>query len=183
MNPSGKDQDEQWIIRIQQGDYDAFAEMTKRYYAGLFDFAYSYSHSPDTAQDLVQDVLTRVWINRNSWFPKGTAKAYLFRAVRNRSLNERRDRQQKRERPLSSAENIPVETPESIVRYKRLLSEYQAAVETLPDRRQLIFRLSRLYGLTYPEIAVMLNISLNTVRTQMTAALKQIRSFLAHHLE
>jgi len=179
------DLDTQWIRDIRQDDYVAFAAMVKCYYTGLFNFAYSYTGSPETAEDLVQDVLLNVWKNRKKWSPQSTAKAYLFRSVRNRSLNALRDNQPARESHLTLVDTLHHhdESPEHDLRYQQLLSDYHDAIEAMPERRRLIYRLNRLYDLTYLEIAATLDISINTVRTQMTAAFKHLRTHLGHHLD
>ncbi len=157
--------------------------MTRAYYADLYDFAYAYVGSPETAADLVQDVLLNVWERRRRWQPRRSARAYLFGAVRNRALNHLRDRKKRAHVSISSVDNLlPSDsTPEDEARYRELLADYRAAVEELPERRRLVFRLSRLYGLTYAEIADALGISVNTVRSQMAAALDHLRARLGKH--
>src|SRR5690606_17797220 len=134
--------------------------------------------SAETAEDLVQDILLYVWENRARWHPPTTVHAYLYRAVRNRALNVLRDR--KPQAALDMAESVPDETePGSDLQYRELLVQYREAVQALPERRRQVFTLSRLYGLTYEEVAETLGISINTVRTQMTAALKHLRERLS----
>lgn len=173
-----------WAERIRQGDEEAFAEMVRACYADLFDFACSYTRVPEAAEDLVQEVLLNVWERRHTWHPQGSPRAYLFGAVRNRALNVLRDRRTRRAEVLDArgAAAEGDEDPEQALRYRELVQDYRAAVAALPERRRLVFRLSRLYGLTYEEVAEVMGISLNTVRTQMTAALKHLRARLTDHL-
>jgi RNA polymerase sigma-70 factor (ECF subfamily) len=114
-----------------------------------------------------------------------TARAYLFRAVRNRALNYLRDRKARRAAPLHAARDVPRQDadPGADLRYGELVAAYHAAVDALPERRRLAFRLSRLYGLTYEEIADVMDVSVNTVRTQMAAALAHLRDRLAPFLQ
>lgn len=177
-------QDALWIERIRQSDYDAFAAMTRAYYPSLFDYTYSLTRSTQAAEDLVQDVLLKIWVGRYAWTPAGSAKAYLFRAVRNRGLNYLRDQKPRQYEDLTVAETIahPNASPGADLDYQALKQAYRVAVDELPERRRQVFQLSRLYGLTYDEIGAILNISINTVRTQMTAALKHVRDRLSGYL-
>lgn len=172
------------IEQIRRGDEEAFAAMVRACYARLVDFALSYTRSAPAAEDLVQDVLAHVWEHRARWQPATTAQAYLFRAVRNRALNYRRDRKARFQDDVATAA-LPVLSagPDDDVQYRMLVVAYRAAVEELPERRRLVFRLSRLYGLTYAEIGAVLDVSVNTVRTQMAAALAHLRDQLGPHLE
>lgn len=176
--------DARWVERIRQGDTAGFDALVRAYYTSLFDFARSYTRSATAAEDLVQDVLLAVWERRAAWQPKGSARAYLFRAVRNRALNYVRDRAVRQSGDVEP-DALPTEqhaSPEGAFHYGELLRDYRAAVEELPERRRLVFRLSRLYGLTYQEIADVLDVSINTIRTQMSAALKHVRERLEEHL-
>jgi len=174
--------DAHWVEGIRRGDPDAFAAQVRAYYTGLFDFACTYTRAPEAAEDLVQDVLLKVWEGRHDWQPRSTARAYLYGAVRNRALNYVRDRKRQGAAPLAPSAPPP-EPPagtaaDADLAYRDLLSAYEAAVAELPDRRRLIFRLSRLYGLTYREIAETLDLSLDTVRSQIAAALRHLRERL-----
>ena len=156
---------------------EAFTEVVKAYYAGLYDFALGYTRSPDAAKDLLQDVLLALWEGRATIAPGHGIRAYLYGAVRNRALNYLRDRKPSLDPPdIRSGE-----APDAGLQLDDLIRDYQRTIAELPERRQEVFRLSRLYGLTYEEIAEVMGISVNTVRTHMAAALQHMRIRLAHH--
>ena len=182
-SPDDAASEDRWVERIRHGDEAAFAAMVRAYYPRLFDFALSYTRSAPVAEDLVQDVLAHVWEHRGTWQPATTAQAYLFRAVRNRALNARRDRKPQDDLAAAGAARSADPDPDDDARYAALVAAYRAAVEELPERRRLVFRLSRLYGLTYAEIGAVMDVSVNTVRTQMAAALAHLRDRLGPHLE
>jgi len=160
-------------------DAPAFAAVVRAHYTGLFDYAYGITRSAEEAEDLVQDVLLWVWEHRAEWRPVPSARAYLFRAVRNRALNAVRNRAVRRRAAEEADASLPAaDDPAAGLEYGELVDRYRAAVADLPERRRQVFRLSRLYGLTYEEIGAVLGVSVNTVRTQMTAALRHLRERL-----
>jgi RNA polymerase sigma-70 factor (ECF subfamily) len=106
-------------------------------------------------------------------------RSYLFRAVRNLSLNYLEHR-----KIMSGYASMVMERESDRHDYSDfyvevgLREKIDAAVSALPEKRQEIFRLAREEGLKYREIAEQLNISVKTVETQMTLALKQLRTSL-----
>lgn len=167
------------VHRIRNGDGAAFDQLVRIHYRDLFDFALTLVRIPAIAEDVIQDVLLNVWERRAGWQPIPSPRAYLFAAVRNRAYNALRDRRK-------FAEPDPDEpsafASDELARYHDLVRDYRLAIGDLPDRRREVYRLSRLYGLTYDEIAAVLDISPNTVRSQMAAALKHLRRRLIEYL-
>ena len=125
-------------------------------------------------------MLLAIWERRASFTPHTSVKAYLYRAVRNRSINS-----VVRQR----AQAVPVEpdTPgladtEEQLRFSELVIAYRKAIAALPERRRIVFNLIRLHELSYAEAAAVLDVSENTIRTQMSEALTAIREALADFL-
>ncbi len=172
------------LARIRQGDRQAFDALLRPLISPLSDFAAALTGSRTGGEDVVQDVLLNVWSSHASWQPTISARAYLFGAVRNRALNEARNALRRRDR--ASPEDIESIASSSDTSERVETEEFAArvrlAIEALPERRRLMYRLSRIYGLTYDEIAVAAGVSLNTVRTQMSLALAHMRVELADYL-
>lgn len=173
--------DEEWARRIREGGYAAFEALFDAYYEELVQFACYYVGRQDVAQDLVQDVFFNIWKMRSEWHPRGALRTYLYGATRNQSLMylkhlriERRwaTRVQMDERRagLEADRNVRIEEADCAL---------QRAIDDLPERRRLIFTLSRQQELTYAEIAGLLGLSINTVENQMVRALKALRERLA----
>lgn len=164
--------------RIASGDRAAFEEAFRTHYRPLCAFAGTYLKDRDRSEDLVQELFVKLWNERERLNVTGSLKAYLFSAVRNRSLNELE--KVVRMKPLN--ENLH-DTPqiEALAeedhawRSARVL----AAIEALPEERRKVFKLSRNEGLKYQEIAERLGISVKTVENQMGKALKTLREELA----
>lgn len=191
LNRSVHDENDRLLNGIRAGDEAALDELARLFYPRLTDYAATITGDSAAALDVVQDVLLGLWQNRGTLAPTTTLRAYLFRAVRNRAINDRRNTLR---RPGSDtgtpstdtrAEFLPGDSPapDSHLQYRALIADYHKAIRALPERRQAVYRLVRLYGMSYSETASILSVSENTVRTQMSDALREIRSALADHLD
>ena len=166
------------LTRIKQDDQQALEELFEKYYNRLCDFAFQYVHSFDLTEEVVSDVFLKIWQKRGNLTGSGSFKAYLYTAVRNKALNY----VQKEKRPIDSLQDHPRQVdskryqPEEELLFKEFKNHIEALINTLPPRRKQIFKLSRLEGFTYREIAGILSISVNTVQNQMVQAVKQLSS-------
>ncbi len=173
---------------IRDGDRNAFTALVRSLYGRLVAFATGLTGSRADAEDIVQDVLSAVWKNHQSFAPRTSTPVYLYRAVRNRCINTTSRR---RTTPASVADPLPGKgfeldhvpndeaPPDHDTRYNELLAAYHQAIQSLPDGQRSVFSLCRVHGLTYDEAAVVLDVSLNTVRTQLMRAQRAIRDALS----
>jgi len=166
------------LLHLKKGDQGALEELFEKYYYRLCDFAFQYVHSVDLTEEVVSDVFLNIWQKRSALTISGNFKAYLFTAVRNRALNYVKSQKQ----PMDSLEDVPRQAaqkqyrPDEELQFKEFSNRMEALLNTLPPRRRRIFKLSRLEGFTYPQIADMLSISVRTVQNQMVQAVKQLAS-------
>lgn len=180
-------EEKRWVRRVrEEGDRQAFEKIFKAYYKRLHGFAYSYLMQSEIAEDVVQSVFLKIWSQREAWDPPGTVKQYLFAAVRNEALNKIRH-----QNVVDEAEDEVIHTFENFKEHthsaedfeiKELRAAIQKGIDELPPRCRQIFILNRRSGLTYKEIAEYLDISINTVNTQMGRALKSLRNYLSDYL-
>jgi RNA polymerase sigma-70 factor (family 1) len=172
------DEEKTWQF-IQQRDEAAFEQYYKLHYKIFFLTAVGYLRNTAMAEEIVNDVFVKLWETAPSIQIESSLKAYIYRAVINRSLNEldkvKRDQQLQKElsrRPEDPSEIRQMEDNE----LKILL--YQA-IDQLPEQCQKIFRMSRFEGLKQQEIADQLGISIKTVKNHITHALKQLHKVLS----
>ena len=172
------------LERIRAGDHAAFTTTVHTYYAGLCDFAWRYVRSTAIAEEVVQEIFLKLWEQRQHLKSDGTLQAYLYRAVKNRSLNHLRDQHTRAQKTEALAEYLTnvLPQPDKAMLQEELAHRIRQALDALPERRRTIFVLSKLHGLTYAEIASVLDISVNTVDTQMRRALCLLREHLASYL-
>jgi RNA polymerase sigma-70 factor (family 1) len=161
----------------------AFRELYDKYWEPLYKNALYRLGSDADAQDMVQEVFIGLWRNKNSIQNIGSLSAYLFTALKY-TIIKRIYRQAKKGImvPLSVEELEHVElTTEELLQYKELQSVIANEVANLPTRMQQVYHLSRNELLSTKEIAQRLNLSEQTVKNTLSAALKRLREKLAHY--
>lgn len=162
-----------WVM----GDLSAFKEMMRAFTPSLKYFAYSIVGNEEEAEEIVADVFIKVWEQRQQVACPQNVRYYLFKAVKNTALNYLKS--QGRREAHHAAWEIQVNrhhhrNPEDIMISKEHLDLIQAAIRSLPPRCRQIFILVKEEGLSYEEVATLLDISKATVNVQMTLALKKM---------
>lgn len=171
---------EEMVDRIRSGDQYAFEKMFHVYYSKLCVFSNSYVKSLDLARDVVQEVFIKIWDGREDFKVRHSLKAYLYQAVRNQSLNqiEKNKQKQRLSNSLKKHEELQQEHQSSDLNTEELSQKIWKLVEELPERRRTIFILYRKHGLSYKEIAEVMNIKRKTVENQMGKSLQFLRERL-----
>jgi RNA polymerase sigma-70 factor (ECF subfamily) len=172
--------EDKYLQLFISGNEDAFDAIFKRYYEGLLQFAKVLLPYPtDEAEDIVADMFCTLWHNRRQIAISTTLSAYLYVSVRNRVF----DYYRKRKTVFNLAEDALAETPDENYQqpdhqliFKDTTTQIQQLITQLPPQMQLVFKMHRYEGFSYEEIAVLLNISLNSVKTHMFRALKFLKS-------
>jgi RNA polymerase sigma-70 factor (ECF subfamily) len=172
------------LDRIRAGDASAFEQVVKTYYPGLAASAYRIVRSRAMAEDVVQDVLLRMWERRAALDVHGTFIQYLFGAVRLRAAElVRRDVTASAWTARATGEQesdppLALNLGETTLAADELRVAFERAVDALPPRCRQIFLLNREQQLSYSEIARTLGLSINTVQTQMRRALVTVQRVL-----
>lgn len=153
-------------------DKEAFESFYKNHYEALCRFAMRYLDSEAASRDLVQDLFVDLWMNRNKIQITTSVKAYLYTAVRNRSLSKLRS--SFGIVPFLDDGNDLITYPDNLD-YPALEKAIHQSIAALPEKCRAIFELSREHGMKNNQIAEKLNISEKTVENQMTIALGRLR--------
>ena len=173
--------DRHWIENIRQGDDESFEFLFKKYYLPLARFAWRYVGSKAIAEELVQELFTNLWEKRGELDTEGSVRSYLYKSVRNLSLNhlKHQDVKNKYDRQwMAQKENPQIEFRDD-QREKQIREAIAQAIDELPERSKMTYKLHRYDGLTYPEIAEVMDVSVKTVESQMTRTLKILRERLS----
>ena len=160
---------------------NTFDALFEEHYTHLCNYAFSIVNDFDVAEDIVQDLFANLWVNRNRIKIKTKVSAYLLRSVYNACLDHHKHgkvRSQFRQQILRKDESNFQESLNDFELPERI----DRAIEELPTECRKIFIMSRFEGRKYHEIASLLNISENTVDTQIRRALKQLRDKLKDYL-
>lgn len=172
----------QFAEQIRLGNHAAFESLFRTYYSRLCRFAFRMTGSKTSAEELVQDLFVRLWTNRHDLTPEGSLRSYLYRAVRNQSINYLKQKTRNDSSTVEPDDLRSDSNPLEELYSREIRTAIEEAVHLLPPRCRLVFLLHRFDGLTYSEIAEILGISIKTVETQMGRALKTLRGLLAHYL-
>jgi RNA polymerase sigma-70 factor, ECF subfamily len=170
--------------QVKQGDRKAFDLLFREYYIQLCRFAYSYMHSQNHSEEVVQNVFIKLWENRQKTNISTSFISYLYTAVKNQALNDlKKDYVRKHyESEYVNGQDDYDQIEFSDSGNSKIKIALKNATEMLPPKCREIFELSRADGLTYDEIADYLNISEKTVENQMGIAFKKLREILMPQL-
>jgi len=175
----------EWIAAIEKDEERAFRELFFTFHQPLCKFAARYIYSAHLAEEVVQEVFGQVWEKRKKLDPEQSIKALLYQSVRNKTLDfqRRRKTEQKYLDKLKHDRSTTTEHPEVTLQEKtRFEAAAKQAIKELPERGHRIYMLSRKDGLTYKEIAQVLDISPKTVESHMSRSLKKLRKKLKPYL-
>ena len=169
---------QQLLQKIQfLDDQTSFKQLYQLLFFKLYQFAYSFVQSKESAEEVVNDVFLGVWQKRKTLDTINNINVYLYVAVKNASLNYLRKK--KLNVPLSlndlAVHHLRVTSnPESMMITRELESSIRKAIEQLPPKCKIIFKMIKYDGLSYKEVAAILGISVKTVDTQLYIALKKL---------
>lgn len=179
MKPISEAQFVQWSRGLQASDQAAASDLFRATYPYLFRYAYRFTHDVHLAEDAVQDAFVRIWKRRTTIDPEGSLRTLLYVTVRNLTLNLRRDtaRRQTMMKTMDPDTASPP-MPDDQVQVQLLRRNLRRWIDELPARRREAFQLSRYDGLSYREIAGVMDLSVKSVETHIRLALNDLRAHL-----
>lgn len=185
VQPNNKDlHNEKELIRLIAGDDEiAFRELFERYSDNIYGVAMAYTKSADAAEEIVQDVFVKIWMNRNKLLQVERFNDYLFIVARNYILNYLRNNKKNKQFTTQLFDHFGEHTitPEDEFLVKESQKLIEQAVAALPPQQQMVYELRRRQDLSLEDIASQMNISRNTARNHLNQALKQIKEYLRTH--
>lgn len=176
--------DEKLFALIEQGDEGAFTQVYERYHKLLYVLAYRYLMSSDMAEDVVQHVFSRLWEFRSELRVGISLKNYLFTMTKNHVLNLIRNENSAIAKNYEMAQSASPYEDNLIEKLekKELMSSFYKAVDMLPAQKRDICLMKVQEELTNQEIAERMNLSVNTIKTHYSEALKLLRIHLSKML-
>ncbi len=164
------------------GDQVAFTKIFDHYEPRLYPFILKITRSEITAEEIVQELFIKLWIDRHKALDMVNPRSYIFRMAANRTANYLRDlaRSTKLVRDVAGRMLVEKNTTEEAIDAKEMQEIINKVVELLPEQQKKVYKLSRQEGLTAEEIAIRMNISHKTVKNHLTEALHFIKDKLQH---
>ena len=169
---------------INDDDIGAFEQIYKMYEKQLGKYAFQFTKSRFITDEIIQEVFFKLWLHRKNLRKDGNIKAYLYRMVRNRSLNYIRDALQHEDlaEVLKKDALRAREQADHPIISMDLDTLMDNILERLPERKRDIYRLSRQQGKSNKEIARQLGITIKTVENHIWEALVIIKKHVERHL-
>ncbi len=186
--------DEALLARYRRGDAAAFRALVRKHQRPLYNFALRQVHTPSTAEDIVQEVFVRVVQNVATFKEEARFTTWAYTIARNLCIDHLRKRVHRRhaslDAPQSEGEGGDGPTlgdkvagttagADRVAIGKQLQTHIAAAVEKLPDDQREVFLMRQLGELPFKDIAEIIGIPENTVKSRMRYALERLQAALA----
>lgn len=173
---------EELLIRIGEGDQQAFAIIYDFYAADLIRHISKKISNPQTAEDILHDLFLSLWNNRAKIVEIVSLPAYLYSSCRYLMLAHfRQQLKQGNQEDIRDVDLLDDSLPlEDQLYYRYMLDTVANEVENLPEKCREVFKLSREEFLSNKEIAAKLNISESTVEKHINKAIKRLRAVTSH---
>ena len=174
------------VLKDIIADDEAFQKYFTAYFSAYCSYCqYKFSFDLDVAKEIVQEAFIKLWINRGRLPSDLPVRAYMNKIIVNSGLNLlKHENSREKYRQYLIQNEFPNSAADNFLNtdFDKLLADVNRAIAELPEQMQVIFQLSRDEGLKYREIAAHLQISVKTVETQMSRALRKLKIKLRQYL-
>jgi RNA polymerase sigma-70 factor, ECF subfamily len=189
--------DEALMIRFQSGDRSAFAILVRRHQTPLYNFALRNLRSAPLAEEVVQDAFVRVVNNAAEFRHEARFSTWLYTIARNLCIDQARKRALRRHPSLdeprrgeeAEGPTLGDQTADSRANVERTASSAEirarvlAAIDTLPEEQREVFLMREVSNLPFKEIAEIVGVPENTVKSRMRYALERLQAALSEFEE
>lgn len=170
------------MLKVKAGQLDKLGLLFERYNQSLYRFFYRITKEPQLSEDLVQSVFERILKYRHTYTGSGPFITWMFRIARNAHIDHYRKENRYYEETLPDEDHLPGELPAPIEESDVLIQRKQLlerALEVLSKDKKEIIILSRFEGLSYKEIADILELSESAVKVRMFRAMNELRNTIS----
>jgi RNA polymerase sigma-70 factor (ECF subfamily) len=179
------DQKADLLRLVAAGNTQAFAVLYHEHRQMIYNTALLYAKDEDLADDIVQDVFVKIWMNRAKLSDARDLKAFIYTITKNRCLTVLKKIVRTRAREIKKQQTEPqwqTDGTESLSE-QQLETLVTGAIKLLTLQQRRVFELSRIEGKNRQQIAAEMGVAENTVRSHLTLALRTVRAFLLANLE
>ena len=169
--------DDELLECIKFDDRSSFEKLYKKYWKCLYIYAFNVLREKEICEDIVQDIFIDLWKRRHD-VQITNLNSYLYKSVKFQIFNHFRKSKYKEQLLIEFDLVVENSNLDEMYEKKELKIHINNIISKLPARRRLIFHMSRNHGLSNREISENLNISVQTVKNQISESLKFIRNSL-----
>jgi RNA polymerase sigma-70 factor (ECF subfamily) len=170
--------------KMQKGDVKSLEVLFDRYYNSLANFAFLFLRDEEASKGIISELFINLWEKRESIFIQDNLKSYLYKSVRNAIVSlKRKEKWIKVGFEEIEINRIEAITPETLLLNKEFDEKIESLLLDLPKKAGLVFRMKKIDGLKYKEIADILDISEKTVENHIGNAVKKLKAILEEHPE
>lgn len=171
------------VIRLRKSDVAAFDTLYWKYHQAVYRNILKFTKDKDAAEDILQEVFTRLWEKRLETDPAQSLAGWLFVISFNLSINYARKklRELTAHRNLLLTDDLQDDDLAVNARYEEQYRLLEKAIEQLSPQKRRIVTLCKLEGKTYEEAACELNISRHTVKEHLSAAMTNLNEYVRRH--
>ncbi len=169
--------DTRLMLRVKNGDEGAFREIIDLYQKPILNLCFRYVGNQQDAEEVAQDVFIHLYRSATTYQPTAKLSTYLYRIAVNLSLNRIRDRKRRRffslEALKSGKHNEPAspdESPDLHLERKEMQEKVKEILNSLPENQKTAVLLKRFEGLSYEEIAEVMQCSVSSVESLLHRA-------------
>lgn len=173
------------MIRLIESDSIAFERLYYQYVDRTYGFAFHFLRNNYEAEEIVQEVFTKLWENRHNLNPDLSFSGYILTMVKNTVFNETRKKMYHRAYVSDVVKYLQTQMKEleEKITYDDLMNLINKTVRNMPPKRQEIFQLCRVEGMSHKNISKSLGIAEKTVEAHMRLALRDLKAVLSPILE
>ncbi|WP_160710856.1 RNA polymerase sigma-70 factor [Chitinophaga solisilvae] len=165
------------------GDDTHFKPLFEYYFPRLKRYTAAFTGDPAISEELAMNVLLKVWQQKSRVADVQDFNSYLFTMMRHETVSMLR-RRKTTDTLRTADDNTPAtENISDTISYRELMVRYHHCLDKLPPRRREAFILNRERGMSYAEIAALLNVSVFTVQNHIASSLKYLRSELQDYAD
>jgi RNA polymerase sigma-70 factor (ECF subfamily) len=187
--------DEELVERSQRGEQTAFRELVERYQRRLFSVAFGMVRNRDDAMDLVQDAFIKIYRHMDGFQGSSSFYTWIYRITLNLCIDYLRKRARHYEVDYDDAQRSDLDdddpivpstmgiNPAKVYQRKELLEQMERAIQSLSEKHRSIILLREVQGLSYTEIAEVLQISKGTVMSRLHHARRNLQEALEQYLQ
>ncbi len=173
-----------WLPRHCRGDREAFGELMNAYQARVYGYLARCGVPPASRDDVFQEIFVKIHIAAASYQPSRPLRPWLFTIAANSVRNHLRDEGRRRVVGSAPADSVPSEDhgPQALAEIRETVAWLEQALPRLPLEQREVLLLGSIAGLRLRDIAALLEIPLNTVKTLTRRARMSLATALAEHV-